>query len=563
MPSPAELVRRPLQGLRPDGCLSAGDPVSLDALGHLRGLLREGAVVEVSAAGLRVDGIDVPDFHGGSGRFARDLRMLGGGGAPLRAGAPGGGAGALRPGPPGGCPGGWGWVACVPRPMGAGSTWSSRGRWRPRGGDGGDPLPPGDNGVGAGGGEDPGSRPATPWVASIAGLFDPSPRRPSPSSPPPPPRSFLKNWMPASWRMWRPCWPGTPGGAGSGGGGGHVRPCWAGELPEVPDPEVVEDIEAMLGGNSRRCRMPACWRTSRPCWARSSRRSRIRRWWRISGPCWSGSSPASPLPSGSWIPTSDGHRTRMRDLPGGWFGGRPGSLLAGSPGGVSRRGDRPQAPLLLLSPTPWNAPDGPRGRSGLGPLRRQGGHDPGPVRGQAGGATGVPDTTPGGCGGPGGEPPLRLRGDRGRGELRAQARSWGEPAGQPLLGTGCQLCGSGDHGRGTLRPFRAALGIPGEQALPGLAWPRQDTPVVKPPAAPPPSSPGPAGTRIPSGISWGLGGRGSRPTPSSSSMRMWRGAKGMRSPGRTSWPPPPPPSRKRLRWRRRRWSAGGRRGPGG
>jgi len=77
MPSPAELVAALSRAYALTDVFPAGDPVSTEALEHLRRLLRDGATVAVGVAGLRVDGIDVPDFHGRSGRFARDLRMLG------------------------------------------------------------------------------------------------------------------------------------------------------------------------------------------------------------------------------------------------------------------------------------------------------------------------------------------------------------------------------------------------------------------------------------------------------------------------------------------------------
>ena len=77
MPSPAELVAALSRAYALTDVFPAGDPVSTEALEHLRRLLRDGATVTVGGAGLRVDGIDVPDFHGRSGRFARDLRMLG------------------------------------------------------------------------------------------------------------------------------------------------------------------------------------------------------------------------------------------------------------------------------------------------------------------------------------------------------------------------------------------------------------------------------------------------------------------------------------------------------
>lgn len=77
MPSPAELVAALSRAYALTDVFPGGDPVSLDSLGHLQGLLLEGASVEVGPNGLRVDGIEVPDFHGRSGRFARDLRTLG------------------------------------------------------------------------------------------------------------------------------------------------------------------------------------------------------------------------------------------------------------------------------------------------------------------------------------------------------------------------------------------------------------------------------------------------------------------------------------------------------
>jgi len=84
MPSPAELIAALSRAYALTEVFPGGDPVCLDALGHLRGLLQRGVEVEVGPAGLRADGILVPDFHGGGGRLAADLR--GGGVARVRFG---------------------------------------------------------------------------------------------------------------------------------------------------------------------------------------------------------------------------------------------------------------------------------------------------------------------------------------------------------------------------------------------------------------------------------------------------------------------------------------------
>jgi HEAT repeat protein len=227
MPSPAELVAALSRAYALTDVFPAGDPVSLDALGHLRGLLREGAVVEVSSAGLRVDGIDVPDFHGGSGRFARDLRVLGVEELHfgedlhvealerfvrvLREDALEGGMGRLRP-----------------ETHGSGIDVVFQGEL---GAPGEEteviPFPQGTLEWGPDGEEDSGSRPGQALVASIAGLFGPS----AAPSPPSPPLSF-----PVEVPDER-----DPGLVE------EIEAMLGRELPDERDPGLVEEIEAMLG----------------------------------------------------------------------------------------------------------------------------------------------------------------------------------------------------------------------------------------------------------------------------------------------------------------------------
>lgn len=222
MPSPAELVAALSRAYALTDVFPAGDPVSLDALGHLKALLREGALVVVSPAGLRVDGIDVPDFHGGSGRFARDLRMLGveelhfSGDVHvealemfvrvLREEATEGGSGRLRPVTHGSGidlvfqgevanPGEG--TEIIPFPGVTGEEWAPPGDDPAEGGEGlEEEGPPREGSAGT-------SRPGRALVESIARLFDGPPASPASSLAPLP--------------------------------------------PEERDPRLVEDIQALLG----------------------------------------------------------------------------------------------------------------------------------------------------------------------------------------------------------------------------------------------------------------------------------------------------------------------------
>lgn len=270
MPSPAELVAALSRAYALTDVFPAGDPVSMDALGHLRGLLREGAVVEVSPAGLRVDGIDVPDFHGGSGRFARDLRMLGvdelhfSGDLEvdalerfvrvLREDALQGGAGLLRPATHGSgidvlfqgevaAPGEE--TEVIPFPRIPQESWGPEDE-----APGEDPGRKDAEGAGEADsrpqdrpGKDPG-RPGRALVASIAELFDAPALPPATGSPP---ADAAADLLPPGGPPQQ-----TPAAAASApadarpadlGAPGEPLP---GEATE-PDPRLVADIEALLG----------------------------------------------------------------------------------------------------------------------------------------------------------------------------------------------------------------------------------------------------------------------------------------------------------------------------